>query len=144
VNRVLKPGTFKSKCGLFGYIALLLPNLKEKTASMIDAFTPLPTPGFLLCEDEYLSYKSDGTITLMNVNHESFMILSGSADICSSDDTSCVNGLVMKEDKTLEVNGKAIKQALVLSSHQGQKLSPWPFEEEPKKLQYKTGSSKDF
>ena len=127
---------------MFGYFSLLLPNFKGKTRSMIDAVTPLLTPGFLLCEDEFMSYNSDGTVTLMDAHREINMILLGG--MCSTDDATCVNALVMKEDKTLEMSGKAIKKVLVRKSHQGQKLSPWPFKEEPSKFQYKTGSSKDF
>lgn len=140
---VLKPGSYKSKCGLSGYIPM------KKTARNIFKsipFSDVVAPGFLVCEDEFFAVNHDGTAVLYDSEHEPIIIFSG--DICGSSKSSsldCVNGLVMKSnEKTLELNGKAIKQALVRKSHRDKQVSPWPFEEQPAKLKYKIGSQKDF
>jgi len=121
---VLKPGSYVSKCGLFGYI-------------------PIKSSEFSSCRDQFLSVGNDGTATVYDENKQAILILTG--DVCSSDKTDCVNGLVMKAgDNTLEMGGKTIKQALVRKSHKDLALSPWPFEEKPTKLKYKIGSAMSF
>lgn len=140
---ILKPGSYKSKCGLSGFIPM------KSTARNI--FKNIPyyesvEPEFLSCQDKFLRVNYDGTATLYDSDKQAVMILTG--EVCDNQKTSalnCVNGLVMKgSDKTLNMGGKSIKQVLVRKSYSDKKLSPWPFEEEPAKLKYKVGSANAF
>ena len=158
-NTVLKPGTYKSKCGLSGYLPIVSTELKETTKNTFEALLSA-APDFLSCENEFLYVNYDGTVALYDSNRQVTMLLTG--DLCSSNNnngndngnddddddgdkssSSCVDGLVMNgNDKTLEMGGKTIKQVLVRKSNRNKNLSPWPFEEEPAKLRYKIGSTK--
>lgn len=89
------------------------------------------------CEDEFLKVNSDGTATLYD-SEEAIMIIKGA--VCSADDETCANGLVMKSDKTLEMGGQPVKQVLVKSTHKNKQLS-WPFAEDAIKLRYKVAHS---
>jgi len=149
---LLKPGTYKTKCGVFGYVSLVLnPGWKETAKNFLAV-----APEFLSCQDEFLRVNYDGTITLYDSNRQVSMILRGNRCSSKNDDDdngvgrererdepsspACVDGLVMtSNDKTLRMGGKPIKQVIVRKSHRDKKLSPWPLEEEPAKLRYKVG-----
>lgn len=140
---ILKPGSYRSKCGLFGYIPM------KSTARNIFKTFPFyesVAPEFLACQDKFLRVNYDGTATLYGSDKQAIMILTG--DVCDSQQTSalnCVNGLVMNgSDKTLKMGGKVVKQVVVRKSYSDKKLAPWPFEEEPAKLKYKVGSANAF
>lgn len=126
INAVLKPGSYSSKCGLAGFVPFKSEIQKAaKDYLEMDLFS---------CEDEYFKVNSDGTATLYDSGNETIMTINGA--VCSDDDDSCVNGLMMKSDKTLEMGGKPVKQILVKNTHKNKQLS-WPFEEDPAKLRYK-------
>ena len=130
---VMKPGSYSSKCGLYGFVPM-------KKAIQETAKTLFDTELFS-CQDEFLRINSDGTATLYDSERKAVMILKGG--VCGSKE-SCVNGLVMKgSDRSLEMGGKPVRQVLVRRSNKNKKLS-WPFEEAPTKLKYKTGSKNDF
>jgi len=125
---VLKPGAYKSKCGLFGYYNIIPVSAewKESSKHMLEALLlPLPVffenaaPDFLSCQDEFLYVSRDGTtVTLYDSNHDVTMILTG-GDLCSNSNSNnngnqndnenenndngngkkpCVDGLVMNDD----------------------------------------------
>mmetsp|Transcript_27382 Transcript_27382/g.64150 ORF Transcript_27382/g.64150 Transcript_27382/m.64150 type:complete len:469 (-) Transcript_27382:304-1710(-) len=140
----LKPGTYKSSCGLFGYVSLFAPGWKETARSLLGVAGMAP-PDVLTCEDEFLRVNYDGTVALYDSNRQPFLILKG--EVCDDKDSGndCRNGLFMDAtDKMLFMGGKPLKQAVVRKSNQKKKLSPWPFEEEPVKLKYKIGTKKMF
>ncbi len=126
INSVLKPGSYSSKCGLAGFVPFKSEIQKAaKDYLEMDLFS---------CEDEFFKVNSDGTATLYDSGNETVMTINGA--VCSDDDDSCVNGLMMKSDKTLMMGGKPVKQILVKNTHKNKQLS-WPFEEDPAKLRYK-------
>eukprot|EP00536_Pseudo-nitzschia_multiseries_P007458 jgi/Psemu1/18011/gm1.18011_g len=161
---VLTPGTYKTKCGLFGYISLFAPaGWKEAVATGYgslfsssyyygdETLSSLSPPGFLSCRDEFLRVGYDGTVTLYDSDRKPSMILRG--NVCGEENdttttttaSSCRDGLWMDPtDNTLSMGGKAVRQAWVRKSDRDKKLSPWPFAEEPARLKYKVGSSKVF
>ena len=133
---VVKPGSYQSKCGLYGLIPF------KPTARKLFQALPLDEnlePQILSCQDEFLHVAKDGTATIYNAEKQAVLVLEGA--VCTPRVPGCVNGLVMKGDnKSLEIGGKPVKQATVLKSYKTQQLSPWPFEEEPTRLRYKTVS----
>lgn len=100
------PGTWKSKCGLLGY----LPK--------VDFLPP--------CTNSYLEVHADGSVSLYDDDRETEKLMVG--NVCSSED--CVPGLVMNEDRTVSIGGKVVKSAKYYGDDSS--LSPWPFKEEPK------------
>jgi hypothetical protein len=140
---ILKPGSYKSKCGLSGFIPM------KSTARNI--FQNIPyyervEPEFLSCQDQFLRVHYDGTATLYDSEKQAVMILKG--DVCDPQNAStsnCVHGLVMKgSDKTLKMGDTSMKQVLVRKSYSHKQLSPWPFVEEPARLKYKDGPANAF
>ena len=126
VNAILRPGRYSSKCGLAGFVPMKSTIQGAADALGLELFT---------CEDQYFSVNFDGTATLSDSSGEAIMTIEGA--VCSDDDNTCVNGLMMKSDKTLVMGGKPVKQVLVKNTHKSKKLS-WPFEEDPVRLRYKT------
>mmetsp|Transcript_4749 Transcript_4749/g.10443 ORF Transcript_4749/g.10443 Transcript_4749/m.10443 type:complete len:528 (+) Transcript_4749:141-1724(+) len=143
---LLKPGTYKTKCGMFGYVSLFAPGWKQTAKIFLDSIDKNVAPEFLSCQDEFLRVNYDGTVTLYDSNRQVSMILRG--DLCTNNrskndeksSSACIDGLMMtRNDKTLRMGGKPIKQVAARKSHRNKKLFPWPLEEEPAKLRYKVG-----
>jgi hypothetical protein len=134
---VLKPGTIKSKCGIFGYVTYYgTPSIKQTTTNIFE-FVSVPLPNFLSCEDEFLVVGRSSTTMYDSKNKISMILTGGSDKIC--------NLTMNNDDHSLEMGCKTIKQVLISNkSYRDKKLSPWPFEVEPIKLRYRIGSSNLF
>ena len=140
---VLKSGTMKSKCGIFGYVTYYgTPSIKQTTKSIFEFVSAAPLPDFLSCEDEFLVVGRSSTTMYDSKNKISMMLASSGGT--SSDNNIC-NLTINNDDHSLEMCGKTIKQVLISNkSYRVKKLSPWPFEVEPTKLRYRIGSSNLF
>lgn len=153
INEVLPPGTFKAKCGLLGYVIppVVRTGIKDVLWDPImgsSADDDGLTPSFLQpCQPEYLLVSSDGSrVTITDANGDVTFLMDG--HVCppttanqSSSSSSCVDGLVMTDQKTLMMGGKPVRFATVLYTKDRKKeslLSPWPFVEEPIKLKIKS------
>lgn len=113
VGKTLKPGTWKSKCGLLG----LLPPLP------LDEYSLLPE-----CTNSFLEVHGDGSVSIRDAAKELDVLLKGS--VCGTEDEDCVDGLVLEEDGKVLIGGTQVKSGFVYGESSG--LSPWPFDEEPK------------
>jgi hypothetical protein len=135
---VIKPGTIKSKCGIFGYVTYFTtPTIKQTTKNIFE-FVSAPLPDFLSCEDESLVVGRT-TTTMYDSKNKISMIFTGGSD------SNICNLTMNHDDHSLEMCGKTIKQVLISNkSYRDKKLSPWPFEVEPTKLHYRIGSSNLF
>lgn len=112
VGTPLKPGTWKSKCGLLG----LLPPL------------PLEQYDFLpQCTNAFLEVHDDGTVSIKDAEKELDVLMKGG--VCKEDDDSCLQGLVLQQDGKVMIGGKQVKTAYLFGETKA--LSPWPFEEKP-------------
>jgi hypothetical protein len=114
----LPPGSWRSKCGLMGY----LPKLE---------FLPP-------CTNAFLEVNYDGTVYVYDEEKELDMGMVG--DVCNDED--CVEGLVMNEDRTISIGGRIVKSATLYGDVSS--LSPWPFKEEPKKMKMKRFNKVSF
>jgi hypothetical protein len=112
VGTPLKPGTWKSKCGLLG----LLPQLP------LEQYEFLPQ-----CTNAFLEVHDDGTVSIKDAEKELDVLMKGG--VCKDDDDSCLQGLVLQEDGKVMIGGTQVKTAFLYG--ETKKLSPWPFEEEP-------------
>ena len=75
---VLKPGDYKSKCGIFGYVPL---HTKDVARDVIDRF-PFSLNALseiLSCENEFLRVNHDGTATFHDSENQVTMVLKGEA-----------------------------------------------------------------
>lgn len=104
----LPPGTWRSKCGLFGYI----PDIGGGY---------LPT-----CKNQYFEVNDDGTAVLYDSDQEIDIFLLGG--VCKKED--CIEGLVMGTDGIVRIGGKQVNKALLYEFDM--ELTPWPFVEKPK------------
>jgi hypothetical protein len=109
VGVALPPGTWRSKCGLLGY----LPKLD------LDFLPPQ-------CTNSYLEVKDDGTVSVYGEDKGADMRLVGS--VCNKED--CVDGIVMDEKRIVRIGGKRVKSVILYGEDSS--LSPWPFQEAPK------------
>jgi len=109
---VLKPGTWKSKCGIFG----LLP------PPVLDLLS------FNQCTNSFLEVHNDGTVSIQNPDKELDILLKGG--VCAANDEECVDGLVLNENGKIYIGGTQVKIAYMYGETKS--LSPWPFEENPK------------
>lgn len=116
----LKPGTWKSKCGLLG----LLPPLP------LEKYEFLPQ-----CTNSFLEVHSDGTVSIKDAEKELDVLMTGG--VCKEDDEECSDGLVVDDDGKVLIGGTQVKTAYVYGETKS--LNPWPFEEEPK-LKLKSSS----
>eukprot|EP00980_Cylindrotheca_fusiformis_P002953 scaffold683_cov124-Cylindrotheca_fusiformis.AAC.22 len=114
VGTTLKPGTWKSKCGLLG----LLPPLP------LEKFEFLPQ-----CTNAFLEVHNDGTVSIKDAEKELDVLMTG--EVCGEDDESCSQGLVLEDDGTVLIGGAQVKTAYVYGE-ETKALDPWPFAEEPK------------
>jgi hypothetical protein len=113
VGTPLKPGTWKSKCGLLG----LLPPLP------LEQYEFLPQ-----CTNAFLEVHDDGTVSIKDAGKELDVLMKGG--VCKEDDDdSCLQGLLLQEDGKVMIGGKQVKTAFLYG--ETKTLSPWPFEEEP-------------
>ena len=69
----------------------------------------------------------DGVLSLFDAKGELEWKMEGA--VCKSEE-SCINGLEMREDKTLAIGGKVV-QWVNVKKH-AEPISPWPFEVQPK------------
>jgi len=113
VGKPLKPGTWKSKCGLLG----LLP------PSPLDEYNILPQ-----CTNSFLEVHGDGSVSIRDAAKELDVLMKG--DVCGEVDEDCVDGLLLEEDGKVSIGGTQVKSGFLYGESVG--LSPWPFEEEPK------------
>jgi hypothetical protein len=102
----LPPGTWRSKCGLMGY----LPDLD---------FLPK-------CTNSFLEVNDDGTVSVYGADNEIDILMVG--NVCNKEE--CVEGLVVSEDGTIRIGGKIVKAATLYADDEA--VSPWPFKEQPK------------
>eukprot|EP00526_Cylindrotheca_closterium_P013969 CAMPEP_0113624820 /NCGR_PEP_ID=MMETSP0017_2-20120614/12807_1 /TAXON_ID=2856 /ORGANISM="Cylindrotheca closterium" /LENGTH=344 /DNA_ID=CAMNT_0000534887 /DNA_START=201 /DNA_END=1235 /DNA_ORIENTATION=- /assembly_acc=CAM_ASM_000147 len=111
VGKPLKPGTWKSKCGLLGFVS------------------PSPLGGIIpVCTNSFLEVHGDGSVSIRDAAKELDVLMKGG--VCGEEDEECVNGLVLEEDGKVLIGGTQVKSGFVYGDSTG--LSPWPFEEEPK------------
>lgn len=106
----LKPGSWRSKCGILGLVPA------DLTASITD------------CTNAFLEVHSDGTVSISGADSELAFLMAGA--VCDEGDEDCVSGLILGEDGNVAIGGKKIKSAYKYGD--GTSLSPWPFEESPK------------
>jgi hypothetical protein len=106
----LKPGTWKSRCGLVG----LLPPPVQEFVSAQD---------FYKCTNSFLEVHNDGTVTIQDSSKEVDVLLKGKKK-------ECADGLVLEENGKLYMCGSQIKTAYLYGETKS--LSPWPFAEKPK------------
>ncbi|KAL3938287.1 MAG: hypothetical protein SGBAC_006769 [Bacillariaceae sp.] len=111
VGKTLKPGTWKSKCGLLG----LVPS------SPLDKFLPE-------CTNSFLEVHGDGSVSIRDADKELDVLMTGG--VCGEEDEDCVDGLVLEEEGKVLIGGMQVKSGFVYGD--STELSPWPFEEEPK------------
>ena len=98
----LPPGTWLIKCGL--------------------------VPTFLTgCKNAYFNVDSNGFVTLYNANYEVEWEMQGA--ICAENDEDCVNGLVLNDEKKIEIGSKVIEELDLYTNSAG--LEAWPFAYEP-------------
>lgn len=113
VGKPLKPGTWKSKCGLLG----LVP------PSPLDKYGIIPE-----CTNSFLEVHGDGSVSIRDAAKELDVLMEGG--VCGEEDEDCVDGLVLEEDGKVLIGGTQVKSGFVYGDSTG--LSPWPFEAEPK------------
>jgi hypothetical protein len=132
-NVVLPPGTIKTKCGLAGFVPEVV---KDVTKTLLEPFVSdihQKSDSLLNCKNKLLEVSSNGEVTITDAQGNVDMVLKGGA--CGSGEgKDCVNGLVLQENKMLKMGTKVIKTGTLYydASPADHKLSPWPFDEEPK------------
>ncbi|CAJ1936183.1 unnamed protein product [Cylindrotheca closterium] len=113
VGKPLKPGTWKSKCGLLG----LVP------PSPLDKYGIIPE-----CTNSFLEVHGDGSVSIRDAAKELDVLMRGG--VCGEEDEDCVDGLVLEEDGKVLIGGTQVKSGFIYGESTG--LNPWPFEKEPK------------
>ena len=98
----ISPGTWLSKCGLL-------------------VFWPP-------CENAYFHVGKDGSAKHYSADRKVSWEMEGGE--CAAGNDSCVPGMQVAEDGTVQIGSKAVKFATSYST--GSSLSPWPFAEAPK------------
>ena len=108
----LKPGSFRSKCGVFGFLPA---ELSDYMKVMTD------------CTNSYLEVHNDGTVSITDAAKELDIFMKGKA--CEEGD-DCEPGLVMKENGKVFIGKQRVREAYQYG--ETKTLSPWPFATEPK------------
>lgn len=118
----LKPGSWRSKCGILGLVPA------DLTASITGLLPADLTASITDCTNAFLEVHSDGTVSISGADSELAYLMAGA--VCDEGDEDCVSGLILGEDGNVAIGGKKIKSAYKYG--EGTSLSPWPFEESPK------------
>lgn len=80
------------------------------------------------CENAYFHLDKQGIATHYNADRKMTWQMEGT--VCPEATDTCIPGMQVSEDGTVQIGGKAVKYAASFSPDSS--LSPWPFAEPPK------------
>lgn len=124
----LAPGSYRSRCGFFGFVPDIvltgLADLAEKHAPEHAGLVPE------VCDAAGIEMGKDGVLRKYSYGDkgEGEVMWEISGGVCPEDDEACVPGLVVGENGGLTIGGKPAKVGSVKDE-----LEPWPFVVHPAK-----------